>query len=72
MRDLRSIRDAATLVTAAVAVVVLLVAGPAGAVIGGTDDTDNFYENVGVLQLQVGEASGSTSARARSSARTSC
>jgi hypothetical protein len=51
---MRSMRDAATFVAAAVAVVVLLVAGPAGAVIGGTDDTDNIYENVGVLQLEVG------------------
>jgi len=51
---MRSIRDATTLVGAAVAVFVLLVAGPAGAVIGGTDDTENVYENAGVLQLQVG------------------
>jgi hypothetical protein len=45
-------RSAATL-AAAVAVSVLLVAGPAGAVIGGTDDTANRYANVGVLQLQI-------------------
>jgi hypothetical protein len=45
-------RSAATL-AAAVAVSVLLVAGPAGAVIGGTDDTANRYANVGVLQLNV-------------------
>ncbi|MGH3130859.1 MAG: trypsin-like serine protease [Gaiellaceae bacterium] len=51
---MRSIRGTATRVAAAVAVLVLLVAGPAGAVIGGTDDTGNVYENVGVLQLQVG------------------
>lgn len=51
---MRTIRGATTLVAAAIAVVVLLVAGPAGAVIGGTDDTDNVYENAGVLQLRVG------------------
>ncbi len=50
---MRSTRSATTLFAAAITVVVLLVAGPAGAVIGGTDDTDNVYENVGVLQLQV-------------------
>ena len=50
---MRSTRSATTLFAAAIAVVVLFVAGPAGAVIGGTDDTDNVYENVGVLQLQV-------------------
>ena len=52
---MRSTRSATTLFAAAIAVVVLFVAGPAGAVIGGTDDTDNLYENVGVLQLQVAE-----------------
>jgi hypothetical protein len=31
----------------------LLMTGQAGAVIGGTDDTANVFENVGVLQLQV-------------------
>jgi hypothetical protein len=45
-------RNAATL-AAAVAVSVLLVAGPAGAVLGGTTDTANRYANVGVLQLNV-------------------
>ena len=49
---MRLIRGAATL-SAAVAVSVLLVAGPAGAVIGGTTDTANRYANVGVLQLHV-------------------
>ena len=33
---------------------VLLAAGPAGAVIGGTSDTANRYANVGALQLHVG------------------
>lgn len=32
----------------------LLMTGQAGAVIGGTDDTTNIFENVGLLQLQVG------------------
>lgn len=50
---MRSIRGAATRVAAAVTVLVLGIAGPAGAVIGGTDDTANVYENVGVLQLRV-------------------
>jgi Trypsin len=38
----------------AAASVVLLVAAPAGAVIGGTSDLDNRFQNVGVLQLNVG------------------
>ncbi len=45
-------RNAATL-AAAVVVSVLLVAGPAGAVVGGTTDTANRFANVGVLQLHV-------------------
>jgi hypothetical protein len=48
---MRLMRRAATLVVAALTV--LLVAGPAGAVIGGTSDTANRYANVGVLQLNV-------------------
>ena len=48
------LRAAATLLALAATVAVLLVAGPAGAVIGGTSDTGNKYANVGVLQLQVG------------------
>ena len=48
---MRLMRRAATLVVAALTV--LLVAGPAGAVIGGTTDTANRYANVGVLQLNV-------------------
>jgi hypothetical protein len=48
---MRLIRRAATLAAAALSVV--LVAGPAGAVIGGTTDTANVYANVGVLQLNV-------------------
>jgi len=51
---MRSIRGVAMVIMAVAAVVVFLVAAPAGAVIGGTDDTDNVHENVGVLQLQVG------------------
>jgi Trypsin len=47
---MRLLRGAATL--AAVAVV-LLLAGPSGAIIGGTTDTANRYANVGVLQLHV-------------------
>jgi V8-like Glu-specific endopeptidase len=46
-------RIATTLVLAAATTLVLLVVAPAGAVIGGTADTANQYENVGVLQLQV-------------------
>jgi Trypsin len=45
---------AAMLAATAVASVFLVVAGPAGAVIGGTDDTANTYSSVGVLQLHVG------------------
>jgi hypothetical protein len=48
---MRLIRSAATIAAAALSV--LLVAGPAGAVIGGTTDTANRYANVGVLQLNV-------------------
>jgi hypothetical protein len=43
-----------TRVVAVAVSAVLLVAAPAGAVIGGTDDLDNQFENVGVLQLNVG------------------
>ena len=43
-----------TLALATVVVSVLLVAGPAGAVIRGTSDTGNHFANVGVLQLHVG------------------
>lgn len=44
-------------VAAAVAVLgsLLLLAAPAGAVIGGTDDTANQFANVGVLQLLIDE-----------------
>lgn len=45
--------SAATVAAAVAAIAVLLVAGPAGTVIGGTDDTANRYANVGVLQLQI-------------------
>ena len=44
----------ATRVVAAAVCAVLLVAAPAGAVIGGTSDLDNELANVGVLQLKVG------------------
>jgi hypothetical protein len=44
----------AKLAVAAAACAVLLVAAPAGAVIGGTSDLGNTYQNVGVLQLHVG------------------
>jgi Trypsin len=50
---MRLLRSAATLAPTA-ALVVLLVAGPAGAVVGGTTDTANRYANVGVLQLHDG------------------
>jgi hypothetical protein len=50
--EMRLIRSTATFVAAAAAIAVLLVA-PAGAVIGGTDDTANRFANVGVLQLQI-------------------
>ena len=46
-------RSAALVLVVAAAIAVSLVAGPAGAVIGGTDDTANRYANVGVLQLQI-------------------
>jgi hypothetical protein len=44
----------ATRVVGAAACAVLLLAAPAGAVIGGTSDLANRLENVGVLQLKVG------------------
>jgi hypothetical protein len=54
MGDLRAIRRAgAALAVAAICSPLILFAAPAGAVIGGTDDTANKFENVGVLQLQV-------------------
>lgn len=42
----------AWLVLAALCSVLILVAGPAGAVVDGTDDTSNVYSNVGALQVQ--------------------
>jgi hypothetical protein len=51
---MRLIRSAATLAAAGATACLLLIAAPAGAVIGGTSDTDNHYSNVGVLQLHVG------------------
>jgi hypothetical protein len=44
----------ATRVVIAAACAVLLVAAPAGAVVGGTSDLTNKFQNVGVLQLHVG------------------
>jgi Trypsin len=44
----------ATRVVAAAVCAVLLAAAPAGAVIDGTSDLANDFENVGVLQLKVG------------------
>jgi Trypsin len=41
------------LIGLATALAVLVIAAPAGAVIGGTSDTGNRYANVGVLQLNV-------------------
>ena len=49
---MRLARSAPKLLAVATAVVVSLVAGSAGAVIGGTDDTANRFANGGVLQLQ--------------------
>lgn len=51
---MRLIGRGTTLVAAVAAAGVLLLAAPAGAVIGGTSDTSNQYANVGVLQLHVG------------------
>jgi hypothetical protein len=51
---MRFIRVVATLAAAA-SVVAVLLAAPAGAVIGGTSDTGNQFANVGVLQLNVGD-----------------
>jgi hypothetical protein len=54
MVDLRAIRRAgAALAVAAFCSTLILSAAPAVAVIGGTDDTANIFENVGVLQLQI-------------------
>jgi len=49
---MRFTRTRATLAAAA-AMLVLVVAAPAGAVLGGIDDTANRYANVGVLQLDL-------------------
>ena len=51
---MRSPLRVATRLVAAAACAVLLFAAPAGAVIGGTSDLGNTYQNVGVLQLHVG------------------
>jgi Trypsin len=47
------LRRRTAMLAAVAAAVVLLVAGPAGAVLKGTTDTANRYANVGVLQLNV-------------------
>src|SRR5215204_1585824 len=49
---MRLLHGYARLGAVAAAIAVLLLAAPAGAVIGGTSDTSNQYANVGVLQLQ--------------------
>jgi Trypsin len=49
---MRLLLGSARLLVAATAIAALLVAAPAGAVIGGTSDTSNRYANVGLLQLQ--------------------
>ena len=51
---MRGITGTLTVAAALAVVSVLLAAGPAGAVIGGTSDTANRYANVGALQLHVG------------------
>jgi hypothetical protein len=43
-----------TRVVAVAACAVLLVAAPAGAIVGGTSDLANKFQNVGVLQLKIG------------------
>ena len=53
---MRLLHGCARLAAAATAMVVLLLAAPAGAVIEGTSDTSNQYANVGVLQLNLGTA----------------
>jgi len=47
-------RQGAARLVAATVLAVLVLAAPAGAVIGGTSDTTNQYANVGVLQVHVG------------------
>jgi hypothetical protein len=46
-------RATAAVAAAAISSVLFLSAAPAGAVVGGTDDTANQFANVGVLQLQI-------------------
>ena len=50
VRIMRSFHRIAAVVVAGLSSM-LLMTGQAGAVIGGTDDTTNIYENVGLLQL---------------------
>jgi Trypsin len=51
----RSRRIVAAVIAAAISSVLFLfvTATPAGAVVGGTDDTANHFENVGMLQLRI-------------------
>jgi hypothetical protein len=48
-------RIRAPLAVAMICSALLLLPVPAGAVVGVTDDTANLFENVGVLQLHIGE-----------------
>lgn len=48
---MRAIRGALGLVAVAMTLAVLVGAAPAAAIVRGTDDTTNRFENVGVLQL---------------------
>jgi hypothetical protein len=48
-----SVRRSAAASAIALALVLGFTAAPAGAVIDGTDDTSNQYENVGALQLRI-------------------
>src|SRR6476646_10060497 len=51
---MRRSRSATTFAMLVATLAVLLVAGPAGAVLNGTADTANRFSNVGSLQLKVG------------------
>jgi len=39
--------------TAAATLTLTFTASPANAIVGGTDDTSNVYQNVGMLQLRI-------------------
>ena len=51
---MRRSRAATTFAMLVATLAVLLVAGPAGAVLNGTADTANRFSNVGSLQIKVG------------------